>query len=183
MKAISLTHGEVTRESLLKLAEEVRGAWIGIRIAGYLLILSGWTSSQVAQLFGLSRCAVVKWIRKANEMGLGAVMDKERCGRPARVDERVMEDLDRVLSSSPKEVGIERGRWDGVLVAEYLRRVHGIKIHVRHAQRLMRKLGYTMRRPIHRYVQATHQGVEAFREELKKTPAAQRKSRNKSDTL
>jgi putative transposase len=183
MKALTITHGEVTKDTLLELAEEIRGAWIGIRIAAYLLILSGWTSSQVAQLFGLTRCAVVKWVRKANQRGLGAVMDRPRSGRPARIDEKVIADLDRVLSESPKEAGISRGRWDGVVVVEYLSRAHGIRIHVRHAQRLIHKLGYSIRRPIHRYVQATQEGVEAFRQELKKTPLDQKKSRKTSDPL
>jgi putative transposase len=183
VKALTIRHAEVTRETLLRLAEEIRGAWIGIRIAAYLLILSGWTSSQVAEMFGLTRCAVVKWVRKANQLGLEAVRDMPRPGRPARIDEGVMMELDHVLSCPPKEAGISRARWDGVVVVEYLSRTHGIRIHVRHAQRLMRKLGYSLHRTVHRYVQATQDGVDGFRKELKKTPAGQDKSRKTSDPL
>lgn len=60
MKALTLTHTNVTREMLLRKADETPGAWIGIRIAALLLILSGWRSSQVAEVFGLTRWAVVK---------------------------------------------------------------------------------------------------------------------------
>ncbi len=67
MKALSITNTNVTSESLLQMAEEIPGAWIGIRIAAYLLLLSGWKSSQVAFLFGITRWSVVKWIYKANE--------------------------------------------------------------------------------------------------------------------
>lgn len=101
-------------------------------------------------------------------MGLEAVRDRNRSGRPGKIDESLMKELDQVLSRPPKEVGIARARWDGVVVVEYLNRVHRIKIHVRHAQRLIRKLGYSLRRPIYRYVQASEEGVRRFREELKK---------------
>ena len=41
MKPLTITNPQLTREELLKKAEEIPGAWIGIRIAGLLLILSG----------------------------------------------------------------------------------------------------------------------------------------------
>ena len=40
MKALEITHREVSRETLLDLADQIPGAWLGIRIAGYLLILA-----------------------------------------------------------------------------------------------------------------------------------------------
>src|SRR5512139_2147068 len=118
MKTLSITHPEITRESLLEIAEKTPGAWIGIRIAGYLLMLSGWKSTQVAELFDLSRLGVVKWIRNANQRGLASIEDRPRSGRPARIDARVLKELDKILSNSPKQVGISRAKWDGVMVSE-----------------------------------------------------------------
>jgi transposase len=186
MKALRITHPDMTRESLLKMAEEIPGAWVGIRIAGYLLMLSGWKSTQVAELFDLSRLGVVKWIRNANQRGLASIEDRPRSGRPARIDAKVLKELDQVLSKSPKKVGISRAKWDGVMVVEYLKRHHQewdgvmvveylkrhhqVNIHVRHAQRLIRKLGYSLRQPVYRYVQASEEGIQSFRKTLKKTP-------------
>ena len=180
MKALMLTHKEMTRESLLRMADEIPGAWIGIRIAAYLLMLKGWRSSQIAELFGLTRCAVVKWIRKGNEMGVHAVKDHARPGRPSRFDEQLSEELDEVLSKSPKDFGIPRVRWDGVVLVEYLKRFHKMTIHVRHAQRWIRKLGYSLRQPVYRFVQASEEEVEAFREALKKTSRGEKKQKKKS---
>ena len=52
MKALTLRHPSLTRVILLQKANDTPGAWIGIRIAGLLLILSGWKSTQVAEWFG-----------------------------------------------------------------------------------------------------------------------------------
>ena len=80
MKALTLRNSTLTKEILLRKADEIPEAWIGIRIAGLLLILSGWKSTQVADLFGLTRWAVVKWIQKANSDGVETVTDRARSG-------------------------------------------------------------------------------------------------------
>jgi transposase len=170
MKALTLSHPTVTRDILLRKADETPGAWIGIRIAGLLLILSGWKSTQVAELFGLTRWSVVKWIRKANSGGVEMVNDRVRSGRPSHFDENVMKKLDEALSKSPQDFGISRAQWDGMVFVEYLKKTHHIEIHVRHAQRLIKKLGYSLRRPMYRFVQSKQEGVEEFRETLKKSP-------------
>jgi len=175
MKALTLRHPTVTRDILLRKADVTPRAWIGIRIAALLLILSGWKSTQVAELFGLTRWAVVKWIQKANSDGVVAVNDRTRSGRPSHFDEDVMKKLDEALSKSPQDFGIPRAQWDGVVFVEYLKKTYHIEIHVRHAQRLIKKLGYSLRRPMYRFVQAKEEGVEEFRETLKKSPEGDEK--------
>ena len=170
MKALTLSHPSLTREVLLRKADQTPGAWIGIRIAALLLILSGWKWTEVAKLFGLTRWAVVKWIKKANADGAEMVSDSMRSGRPSHFDEDIMKELDEALSKSPQDFGIPRAQWDGVVFVEYLKKTHHVDIHVRHAQRLIKKLGYSLRRPIYRYAQAKKEGVEEFRETLKKSP-------------
>jgi transposase len=123
-------------------------------------MLAGWKASQIAELFGLTRWAGVKWIHKGNQEGMEAVKDRFRPGRPSQFDEQLQKELDEVLSKSPKEFGISRVRWDGVVFAEYLKRFHRIKIHVRHAQRRSRQLGYSLRQPIYRFVQASEEEVD-----------------------
>ena len=175
MKALTLNHPTVTRDILLRKADETPGAWIGIRIAALLLILSGWKSTQVAELFGLTRWAVVKWIQKANVYGVETVNDRARSGCPSHFDKDLMKKLDEALSKSPQDFGIPRTHWDGVVFVEYLKKAYHVEIHVRHAQRLIKKLGYSLRRPMYRFVQAKKKGVEEFREALKKSPEGDEK--------
>jgi transposase len=170
MKALTLSHPSLTREILLRKADETPGAWIGIRIAALLLILSGWKSTQVAELFGLTRWAVVKWIQKANSDGVKMVNDRARSGRPSHFDEDLMKRLDEVLLKSPQDFGIPRAKWDGVVFVEYLKKTYHVEIHVRHAQRMIKKLGYSLKRPMYRFVQAKEEGMEEFRKTLKKSP-------------
>src|SRR4030067_3561823 len=94
MKPLTTTNKEITREALLSMAEKIEGAWIGLRIAGLLLILSGWKSTAVAKLFNISRPSVIEWIKKANREGGGRVEDKPRFGRPGKLSEEASKGLD-----------------------------------------------------------------------------------------
>lgn len=97
---------------------------------------------------------------------LEGIEDGVRTGRPSQFDNAMEKGLDKALSKSPKEFGIQRVRWDGVVVAEYLKRFHGIEIHMRQAQIWLRNLGYSLRKPIYRYVQAIKEGVNEFHKGL-----------------
>ncbi len=148
MKALTLDHPGLTREALLLIADRTPGAWIGIRIAVLLLILAGWKSSHAAELFSLTRWTVVKWIQRANREGAEAVVDRQRIGRPPRLNKDVMKKLEGVLANSPREVGIPRNRWDGSVLVTYLKKTYHIEIHIRHAQRIMKKLRHSSKRPV-----------------------------------
>ena len=168
MKALEITNKSVTREALLKMAEKIPGAWIGFRIAAIILILEGWKSTQVAALFDVSRWSVVKWIQKANEHGIQGLNEGQRPGRPSQMDEDIEKDLEKALSQDPRKFGLKRNRWDGMVVVEYVERVHGVKIKVRQAQRWIRRLGFSLKVPIYKYAQATAEGIEEFGKTLKK---------------
>ena len=149
MKALTLNHAGLTRETLLRLADRTLGAWIGIRIAVLLLILTGWKSSEAAELFGLTRWTVVKWIQRANKEGAEAVLDRQRMGRPSRINREVMKKLEAVLENSPRAVGIPSTRWDGSVLVKYLKKTYGMEIHIRHAQRILKTLRHSQRMPVH----------------------------------
>lgn len=176
MKALTINNPSVTKAALLQMAQQSPSVWLGIRIAAGLLILRGWTSSQVAELFDISRQSAVQWIQRLNGLGLSGLEEKSRPGRPVRLDAKIQKQLEHTLMRDPREVGLSRNRWDGVTVVEYLQQEHGVKLRVRQAQRWIRRLGFSLRRPIYRYAQATPEGVETFSERIKKTASSQKKT-------
>ena len=171
MKALTLEHPEITRQALLAKADSIAGAWIGIRIAALLLWLAGWKSTAIAELFGVSRWAVCQWMGLANEQGLRSVEPQPAPGRQPRLSPAVQAQLELALQEAPGKFGLERTRWDGLLVVEYLRRFHRVELKVRQAQRYVRRLGFTLQMPIYRYLQATRKGVKKFQGSVKKNSA------------
>lgn len=177
MKALTISNLSVTKQALLEMAQREPGAWLGIRIAAGLLVMKGWSSSQVAELFDVSRWSAVQWIQRLNQNGVQGLEERPRPGRPVRLAESIQMQLESALTCDPRECGLSRNRWDGVSVVEYLQRQHGVKLKVRQAQRWIRRLGFSLRRPVYRYVQATSEGVDAFLARIKKTPPTSKKQR------
>ncbi len=168
MNPLTVTHASITEEALLRKAESIPGAWSGVRIAALLLLLKGWKSTAISQLFGVSRQAVVDWIRKANKRGLDSVLDEQRPGRPTRMSPAVEHKLVEALTKSPEEFGLRRTRWDGVVVVEFLHKICNVELQPRQARNWLKRLGFTLRQPVYRYIQATEKGVAEFRRGLKK---------------
>jgi transposase len=168
MKPLTVTHASITEKALLQKAESIPGAWVGIRIAGLLLLLKGWKSTAISQLFGISRQAVVEWIRRANKRGLDSVLDEKRPGRPTRMSPSAQQKLVEALEKSPEEYGLRRTRWDGVVVVEFLHKVCNVELRPRQARNWLKRLGFALRQPVYRYVQASEEGVAKFRRGLKK---------------
>lgn len=168
MNKLALVHPDMTRAYLLKKAEEIPGAWVGIRIAAFLLILSGWRSPAISELLGLTRKSVVDWIHKANDEGLKSLADRSRAGRPARLDLKAVKKLETALEKSPRDFGLSRSRWDGVVVVEFLQKNCGVVLKPRQARNWLHRLGFVIRRPTYQYVQATKQGITKFKRDLKK---------------
>lgn len=168
MRALTINHPEVTVESLLELAEKIPGAKAGLRIAAAILILSEYTAPEVANLFNLTRGGVGKQIHKINSDGLDGVFDRERPGRPTQFNEEIFSQIEEALNKTPKDYGLNRTRWDGKVFVEFVKRSFSITITNRHAQRMIKTLGFSLIKPVYKYRQATNEGVDEFKETYKK---------------
>jgi len=76
MKALTISNLSVTKQALLEMAQREPGAWLGIRIAAGLLVMKGWSSSQVAELFDVSRWSAVQWIQRLNQNGVQGLEER-----------------------------------------------------------------------------------------------------------
>ena len=141
MKPLTLSDPAI----ILGLQDEIRRsdeARYDHRLHALLLIARGLTAGDVAKHFGESRTAIWGWVKRFNEHGLAGLSDGERTGRPSRLSEKQLQEIDRALRVQPRS-----GMWDGKTLAAHIRTVHGVRLGVRQCQRLFRKLGFRFRKP------------------------------------
>jgi transposase len=169
MKGFTLRRSDVTRERLLALAERAPGAWLGLKIAVLILMLDGYRPTFLARLFGLSRMTLTRWVHRANQQGVGGVLEKPRPGRPSSLSARLRRQLVRDLDQSPEQHGLPLAAWDGPTLMVHLRRRYGVDLKVRQAQDWLHRLGYRLKRGSYVFLQAKAQEAERFRQRLKKT--------------
>ena len=169
MKALSLTHPEATREKLLRLAKQVPGAWVGLKIAAVLLVLEGQRPGQIYALLGLNRVTLERTLHGVNRDGVRALVPKPRPGRAGQLTPALKEQLQQDLEKPPREFGVQRAAWDGPTLVVHLKKEFGVKLKTRQAQYWLHQLGYSLKRAGYVYLQARAQDAENFREGLKKT--------------
>jgi len=169
MEPVDIHHLEVTRESLVAFAKDIPGAGQGLKIAALLLIVEGQRPGWTAQVLGLTRMSLNRWIRAVNSEGLKALKRKTIPGRPSRLTPQIAKEVERHLEQSPQDFGLNRARWDGPTLAEHLKRRYGLKMKVRQTQKWMHQLGYRLKRASYSYLQARAEEAKQFRRELKKT--------------
>jgi transposase len=172
MKALKISDSETM---VMALQDEIRRSDTSRydhRLHGVLLVAQGMTCPEVAQLLGDSPRTVVNWVRRFESRGFGGLADGERAGRPRRLGEAQLEQVEQALRSTPEAFGLGTQMWDGPTLSAYLRQQFGVTLKVRQCQRLFRQLGFRLRKPRPQIAKAD----EELQATHKKTPSPGKKS-------
>jgi len=166
---LRLTHPSATKEQLLALARQVPGAWAGLKMAALLLVLEGQRPGWIAEVLGLTRMSLNRWIHRVNAQGVAGLPPPPRSGRPSQLTPALRKVLARDLEKSPQALGLNRVQGDGPTLVTYLKRRWGITLKVRQAQYWMHQLGYCLNRASYSYRQARVEEARKFQRTLRKT--------------
>lgn len=117
------------------------------RLHGVLLVAQGMTCPEVARLLGDSRRSVEYWVHRYYERGLAGLTEGERTGRPSRLSEKQIQEINRVLRAKPSDAGMRVNLWDGKTLSAWIDKTYGVQLGVRQCQRLFRQLEFRLRKP------------------------------------
>lgn len=117
------------------------------RLHGVLLVAQGLTCPEVARLLGDSRRSVEYWVHRFDERGLAGLTEGERTGRPSRLHEKQIQEINRVLRAKPSDAGMRVNLWDGKTLSAWIDKTYGVPLGVRQCQRLFRQLEFRLRKP------------------------------------
>jgi len=109
------------------------------RLHCLFLVAQGWSAREVAVLFGDSPRVVQYWVSYFEQNGLQGIVERDRCGRPTRLQSYQIEEISLILHDSPERVGLSEFVWHGELLSSYLKAKHNLDLGVRQCQRLLRK--------------------------------------------
>lgn len=120
---------------------------IGMRAHLILLSSRGYSAPEIADLHDVTHPMVYKWMDRFDKEGPPGLYDREREGRPPKIDEEAEEELKRVLEAPPTEEGYEATRWTTPNLAEHLERKLGTNVHPETVRDALRRLGFSWKRP------------------------------------
>mgnify|MGYP000887480454 FL=1 len=103
------------------------------RVFAVNMVLSGTPASQVGASAGFTKAAVTGWVKTVDEQGFEALRPRQRAGRPSKLTEDQLKEIDLILQSDPKSQGFKI--WDGPSLSSYIKSKYNIDICVRQCQR------------------------------------------------
>jgi transposase len=117
------------------------------RLHGVLLVAQGMSCHQVSDLLGDAPRTVAYWVQRFESDGLTGLTEEERSGRPRRLSQEQIQDIEAALRMRPMDFGLTGNLWDGKTLSEYLKRQWKVSLCTRQCQRLFRQLGFRLRKP------------------------------------
>src|ERR1700687_932656 len=117
------------------------------RLHGVLLVAQGMTCPEVARLLGDAPRSVENWVHRFDQEGMAGLTEGERSGRPSRLDEKQVKEINRVLRAKPSDAGMRVNLWDGKTLSAWIDKTYGVQLGVRQCQRLIRPFDFRLRKP------------------------------------
>jgi len=167
MKASKITDRE---NVIFILQDEIRRSYearYDHRLHAILLVAQGMSGRQAAQILGDSPRTVAYWVQRFEAEGLAGLADADRPGRPRKLNQNQLYQIEQALRKSPFEVGLSVNLWDGKALSAYVKQEFGIQLGVRQCQRLFRQLGFRLRKPRSKIAHSDPSKKEAFKKNSK----------------
>src|SRR5262245_27733894 len=130
MPAILLKVRFAVKERLLRNLRRCRQAGLRLRYLIIINLLNGRGGYEPAAVLGVHNSTVYRVAQRFREQGEWGLLDGRQDNGSAKLDERYLDTLYRVVRSSPQQHGWRRPTWTRELLVETLARQTGVRIHV-----------------------------------------------------
>jgi transposase len=110
------------------------------RLHAVLLVGVGCSCGEVADWFGEDQRSIERWVRSYESLGGAGLRERERIGRPARLNLQQLRTLGEDVAVEPLAAGYTHARWSGKLLSLHVEQRYDVKLSVRHCQRLLQRL-------------------------------------------
>jgi transposase len=150
----------------------------GRRLRALDLHEQGWQGKAIAEALGITAGAVSQWLKRARTGGREALRSHPPPGPTPKLTDAQQVTLPEVLAKGAEAYGFVGDVWTTKRIAAVIRRAFGVSYHPAHVSRLMRRLGWTVQKPVKRASQRDEATVMAWREEA--WPALEAKRRRKA---
>ena len=176
MKPLAIADASIIALGLQDEIRRSRESRYDHRLHGVLLVAQGMSCPEVSRLLGDSPRTVEYWVRRFEESGLTGLVEGDRVGRPRRLSDEQLEEINTVLRKPPESAGIPRGLWDGKGLAAFIKHEYGVTLGVRQCQYMFKSFGFRRRKPRPVIARANPEVQERY----KKTAKTRGRSKNRS---
>lgn len=121
----------------------------------------GETPAEVARRLEVSRQSATTWLHAWREGGMAA-LKATPTGRPARLDQKELEKVEKALLAGALANHFPTDLWTLARVAEVIARLTGVEYHPGHVWRVLRSLGWSLQKPARRALERDPEAIEGW---------------------
>ena len=132
-----------------------------IRMRAVQRVQDGESPEEVIQAFGLCRACIYNWLARYRGGGWDAPLKSgKQSGRPSKLtDGHVAWIYSTVKDKDPQQLKLPFALWTCSMVADVIKKQFGIKLSLSSVSRLLRQLGFSPQKPLHRAYQQNPEAV------------------------
>lgn len=136
------------------------------KLAVRRVVEDGEDPSEVMRSFGLCRTTTYPWLRKFNDEGWDALVEKIAQGPEPKLNEKQRQRVKRwILGKDPRQYGFEFGLWTRRIVQTLIQEKMGIELGLTAVGRLLASLEITPQKPLRRAYERDPQAVDLWMKE------------------
>ncbi len=125
---------------------------------------AGWKQTKIAQALGVAQGTVSQWLKRARQGGKEALRRQPAPGPTPKLTPEQRAQLPELLRMGAEYFGFVGDVWTGKRVAQVIEDHFGVQYHPEYIPRLLRKLGWSLQKPIRRAIQRDEGKVERWKE-------------------
>ena len=116
------------------------------RLQAARLLEQGCSEAEVARRLGVHRQSVNRWAKALKIEGRAGLHRAQRAGRPPKLNEADMVQLEQCLKQGPEQFGYLSGLWTLARVGKLIEQQHGVRYDASQVWRILRKLNWSGQR-------------------------------------
>jgi len=165
-KRLEVNPKHASYEILKQLYRTEKNAKIKTRMLTILYFYEGKTSLEVAKLMHQSDSTVRAVLHRYNKFGLSGLKDIPHPPKPTILNPDEINQIDKALRNSPREVGVPFSNWTGPLLTTWIKSTFNKLISIGTAYNILHQLNYSKTRAKKMNKSVKKETLEAFRETL-----------------
>src|SRR3974390_3334672 len=136
------------------------------KLAVKRVIEDGEAPSQVMKSLGLCRTTIYPWLRRYEDAGMEALVEKIAQGPEPKLTEKQRQQVKRwILGKDPRQYGFDFGLWSRRIVRELIATRMGVELGLTAVGRLLAKLDISPQKPLRRAYERDPVAIAKWTEE------------------
>jgi len=153
-----------------------------IRYQAVEMFLDGTSAGDIAEVLGLCRTTIYKWLNMYNEGGWDALAMREIPGAPPKLTEEEWAKIKRmIIGKDPRQYGMDFGLWTRKFIQQLIYKTFKIQIGLTAIGRALYRLGIVPVKPLKRAYKRDPEAIEEWK--TKRYPELKRRAKQENAVI